>query len=439
MMVSSMIWFLGRSPSSSRSVSFALTPTRQNNVLKWNDAYLTASTADRLYTTYRREQRSGEGETNSSKVEWEPIDVPLVFVPGMKGSHLSFKDSTAEAKKKRVWLTLSHLLNIPPRPDGHPSRDLSLPLTYDSLNSNFTSSYGDDILGIASRYPKQSRGKLVPDGIVDHIIEFNIGNKLGSDESRTLVDMNFLPFYGHATRLLREMNAVYSRQLHPSSSVSISSFESQDEIRGDEVVSIVGSVGKFIEHTSNWAFGSTANSSTTEHNQTQKQSKHCRPTAVFSYDWRRSLPELSVEFHHFCEETFPGKPVQILAHSLGGLMAFTAMRSHPEKYSPGAVVVGVPFQTGIQYLQDLHKGYYTELDRCRQFTPEAQFTMSSHWPFFPISKARLEDRFVDVSNQFNVDGSMNNDQKIKFDADVSGIGKFSPSLQPKVKGKLAFD
>ena len=37
-------------------------------------------------------------------------------------------------------------------------------------------------------------------------------------------------------------------------------------------------------------------------------------------------------------------------------MAFAAMREHPEKYSPGAVVVGTPFGTGIQYFQDLHKG-----------------------------------------------------------------------------------
>jgi alpha-beta hydrolase superfamily lysophospholipase len=53
---------------------------------------------------------------------------------------------------------------------------------------------------------------------------------------------------------------------------------------------------------------------------------------------------------------FPNQPVQIIAHSLGGLMTFAAMRDHPEKYSPGAVVVGVPFGTGIQYFQDLHKG-----------------------------------------------------------------------------------
>ena len=431
-----MICFVGRYPSTSRRVSFAVTTTKQNNVLKWNDAYSTSSTAARmLHATYKREYLIGKDEKNSPNVEWEPIDVPLVFVPGMKGTHLSFEDSTPGAKKKRVWLTLSHLLNIPPRPDGHPARDLSLPLTYDNPSANFTSSFENDILGIASRYPKQNRGNLVPDGIVDHIIEFNVGNKRGDYDSRTLIDMNFLPFYGHATKLLREMNALYNRRRHRSSIVSLS--DPEDEIRGDEVTSIVGSMGKFIEHTSNWAFRNTTKSPIAEFHQLHDRTMHCRPTAVFSYDWRRSIPELSVEFHQFCEEKFPGKPVQVLAHSLGGLMAFTAMRSHPEKYSPGAVVVGVPFETGIQYLQDLHKGYYTELDRCRQFTPEAQFTMSSHWPFFPISKARLEDRFVDVSNRFQGDdGSISNNQNIKFDADVSGIGKFSSSFQPKIEGKL---
>jgi hypothetical protein len=114
-------------------------------------------------------------------------------------------------------------------------------------------------------------------------------------------------------------------------------------------------------------------------------------------------------------------------------MSFAAMRAHPEKYSPGAVVVGVPFETGIQYLQDLHKGYYTELDRCRQFTPEAQFTMSSHWSFFPISKKRLEDRFVDVSDEL-----VYGNASMKFDADVSSIGKPTTSLQPKVRGKHRF-
>jgi hypothetical protein len=110
-------------------------------------------------------------------------------------------------------------------------------------------------------------------------------------------------------------------------------------------------------------------------------------------------------------------------------MSFACMRKHPEKYEPGAVVVGVPFKTGTQYFQDLHKGYYTELDRCRQFKPEAQFTMSSHWGFFPISKKQSEDRFVDVTN---------NDEVIKFDSDKSGIGLVSPLQPNSVTGENAY-
>merc|ERR1719491_1870907 len=109
-----------------------------------------------------------------------------------------------------------------------------------------------------------------------------------------------------------------------------------------------------------------------------------RPTAIFPYDWRRPLPELSHSLHTFCQTTYPDTPVQIIAHSLGGLLTYAAMRRHPEKYAPGAVLVGVPFGTGIQYFENLHRGYYTELERCRQFTPVDQFTFGSHWSFFPV-------------------------------------------------------
>ena len=107
------------------------------------------------------------------------VDVPLVFVPGMKGTHLAFDNETTK-KKKRAWLTLGNLLNFPPRPDDDPDRDLSLPLTYDH----------------GGPYPRQHRGKLVCDGIVDHILELNVGE----GKETNFVDLNFLPFYGHAVR-----------------------------------------------------------------------------------------------------------------------------------------------------------------------------------------------------------------------------------------------
>jgi len=358
---------------------------------------------------------------NSDKIKsntWKVVDVPLVFVPGMKGTHLAFEDDALvkgkKKKKTRAWLTLSNLLNFPPKPDGYFERDLSLPLTYDSDG-------------------RQHRGPLVPDGIVDHIIEFS-GNNDGNDNDATrannFVDLNFLPFYGHTTRLLREMDRQYHLRKHDGKEFSTEMFQQlDDETTTTKDNGIFDRVGKFVERTSNWAFASTTNVTADEQEALHHPHTHCRPTAVFTYDWRRSLPELCADLHTFCEETFPNQKVQILAHSLGGLMSFACMRKHPEKYEPGAVVVGVPFDTGIQYLQDLHKGYYTELDRCRQFKPEAQFTMSSHWAFFPISKKQSEDRFVDVTD---------NDEVVKFDADKSGIGLLAP-LQPNpVRGENAY-
>ena len=150
-----------------------------------------------------------QGRPNS-KDNWKIIDVPLVFVPGMKGSHLAFDDDEAvpvnddnrasisnSKNKKRAWLTLGNLLNFPPRPDDDPSRDLSLPLTYDYNPPSYFNDENDNAYAV--HYPRQHRGRLVPDGIVDHIIELNMGNGDGMTNS-TSVDLNFLPFYGHAVR-----------------------------------------------------------------------------------------------------------------------------------------------------------------------------------------------------------------------------------------------
>jgi len=399
--------------------------TRQNCVL-----HMSYSSSAASYS--QSEKRFGKDTDQSPNDSWKTVDVPLVFVPGMKGTHLAFDDAAenndttnkkSNTKKKRAWLTLGNLLNFPPRPDGDPERDLSLPLTYDYDPP----AQGEDGYEFASHYPRQHRGKLVPDGIVDHIIELNVGSR----NTTNYVDLNFLPFYGHTTRMLRDIDKEYHSRRHDGKLESTESFQTQD----DEATEIGGRgifdrVGSFVERTSNWAFLNTTNT-TAKQQQSHHSSKHCRPTAVFNYDWRRPLPELSTALHEFCEEKFPDQPVQIIAHSLGGLMSFDAMRKHPEKYAPGAVVVGVPFETGIQYLQDLHKGYFTELDRCRQFTPDKQFTMSSHWSFFPITKDRLEDRFVDVTERCK------EGQEIKFEADKSGIGK-KVKFQPKVKGDNAY-
>lgn len=152
-----------------------------------------------------------------------------------------------------------------------------------------------------------------------------------------------------------------------------------------------------------------------------------RPTASFAYDWRRSVDDLSEEFEAFCDEKFPGRPVQVLAHSMGGLIAFAAMRRRPEKFAPGGVFAGVPFGTGTQYLQDLHRGYYTELDRCRQFLPAAQMSFSSHACFFPVDAEEAADLLVDVT-------AREKDGGVDFVADTSAIGKPSTEFRPTVEG-----
>jgi len=382
------------------------------------------------YSTIPSESESGQGfeKNNNDKTKssnnnsWKVVDVPLVFVPGMKGTHLAFEDDDKvmvnkgkKKKKTRAWLTLPNLLNFPPKPDGYFERDLSLPLTYDSDG-------------------RQHRGPLVPDGIVDHIIEFSGSSEENDNDgtrAKNFVDLNFLPFYGHTTRLLKEMDRQYHLRKHDGKEFSTETFEQEDEetTMSNKNKGIFDRVGRFVERTSNWAFANTTDATADEQEANASMHVHCRPTAVFTYDWRRSLPELCTDLHTFCEETFPNQKVQILAHSMGGLMSFACMRKHPEKYEPGAVVVGVPFDTGTQYLQDLHKGYYTELDRCRQFKPESQFTMSSHWAFFPISKKQSEDRLVDVTNS---------DDIVKFDADKSGIGLIAPLQPNSVQGENAY-
>ena len=275
---------------------------------------------------------------SSSSVDNENVwktDVPLVFIPGLKGTHLSFMEeeneesvlpsdirikvdkmmeelqisTRKEAKKKRAWLTLSGLLNFPPRTDDYPDRSLALPITYTN--------------GI------QDKGNLFQDGIVEHIIELGGSEMLDSDINGKSKNLEFFPFYGHVTRHLQEVDDRYY------SNSTENGFKAEDMFREMNASAVL----------------------------------HCRPTAVFPYDWRRSLSELSVEFHEFCETTFPSQPVQVVAHSMGGLISYSAMQRNPEKYRPGGVLVGVPFGTGIQYLEDMHEGYYTELNRCRQFTP----------------------------------------------------------------------
>lgn len=64
-----------------------------------------------------------------------------------------------------------------------------------------------------------------------------------------------------------------------------------------------------------------------------------------------------------------------------------------------------------------------ELGRCRQFTPRDQFTLSSHWSFFP-TEGNVGDDFVDVTAR----------SPVSFEADKSSIGKAADGLTDAVAG-----
>jgi pimeloyl-ACP methyl ester carboxylesterase len=118
----------------------------------------------------------------------------------------------------------------------------------------------------------------------------------------------------------------------------------------------------------------------------------------FAYDWRRELPEtaalLRAELAALADRH--GRPARIVAHSMGGLLAWLVLREHPE-LACGLLVAGTPFGTGVAFAADVHLGAGTGLNR-HILSPEAVNSWSSHPVFFPTfgdSGLRSGDRALE--------------------------------------------
>lgn len=82
------------------------------------------------------------------------------------------------------------------------------------------------------------------------------------------------------------------------------------------------------------------------------------PSYEFSYDWRRSCCENTVKFAAYVRwisAKHDGLKVQVVAHSMGGLITTAAMNLYPELFH-SVFFAGVPFKGGPGFLQDMHVG-----------------------------------------------------------------------------------
>jgi len=75
----------------------------------------------------------------------------------------------------------------------------------------------------------------------------------------------------------------------------------------------------------------------------------------FVYDWRRSLFEAVDSLIQTLEATKKrtGKKVQVVAHSMGGLVTHVAMSRRPDLFH-SVLFAGVPFEPGVGFIEDIH-------------------------------------------------------------------------------------
>jgi len=121
-----------------------------------------------------------------------------------------------------------------------------------------------------------------------------------------------------------------------------------------------------------------------------------RPLAAFAYDWRRDNRESAARFVEFLEElsaAHGGRSLQVVAHSMGGLISLAALHARPALFR-GLLFAGVPFGTGVGFLPDMHQGVRTGLNSSL-LSVAAHFSFVSPYCFFPTDPSRSELQSAD--------------------------------------------
>jgi len=115
----------------------------------------------------------------------------------------------------------------------------------------------------------------------------------------------------------------------------------------------------------------------------------------FCYDWRRSLFESMEEFIDHLERVkkFAGRPAQVIAHSLGGLITLGVMNKRPDLIN-SVLFCGVPFAPGIGFLRDLHVGESVGANK-KVLSPQVLSTFTSVWVFFTLPEMYKDQSTID--------------------------------------------
>ncbi len=128
----------------------------------------------------------------------------------------------------------------------------------------------------------------------------------------------------------------------------------------------------------------------------------CLPNAyVFPYDWRAFPDDNAKKFETLVDRVIAetGMKPSVVAHSMGGLIAHTVVKEHPEKFNK-VVYVTAPFDPGITYLDDLNNGVPLGLNKTIR-SKEVIFSNPSSYLLLPHKGTkRFRDKDMTIAESW---------------------------------------
>ncbi len=106
---------------------------------------------------------------------------------------------------------------------------------------------------------------------------------------------------------------------------------------------------------------------------------------TYAYDWRLDIRESGAGLCTFIQGLGPRKRVQVVAHSMGGLVTLQCLRRGPDAVKAAVtkvVFVGTPFRGGPGQWDDLQLGTKTSANT-QLLSAEALLTMPAAWQLLP--------------------------------------------------------